>query len=795
MAQYKKVTFSNSHAAVADTYSTTDLLADDTIYLNVLTGDPASATLYSIGSTNTSMTVLAGNVIVPTDIIADTVVGANYQSTLGATIFMTATGQVGYDMRPISATIDSLAAGRLLVDTFYYAIRMADGTVSWNTVTVNISGKAADIGVFQQAGLVTEASNWQAPPNNPTDTLTDGGAIVALAASGNLTTITVTPASGDQGTLTVDPSATYDSAIGGLAYHFWLFGREQAVFNTQKGYGEKAFTDSWTITTANGTTTTFSEDVYGNIHAPVLTAAAAASSIVQGSSVSLNISATDHDDNASLSYNITGVPANATLSDNGGMLTPNTDGSYTLTPGQLTGLTLTPNSTFTGTISLAVTATNTEGTAQLSSAAQDINVTVTALAAPSFMTLINFTGSNGSTPFASLITDVNGNLFGTTVFGPAGADAYNGDGSGTVFQITNNGTIAAPSYASSPTTLVTFNGSNGSLPETALVADANGDLFGTTASGGAFGNGTVFEMINNGTVAAPSYGSSPTTLVSFRFGEGSLSGLIADANGDLFGTTESGSGTVFELTNNGTIAAPSYASSPTTLVNFNGNNGLKAIGSLVLDAKGDLFGTAATGGAFGYGTLFEIVNNGTVAAPSYASSPTTLVDFNGSNGSGYPDPQTALVADANGDLFGTTAFGGVFELTNNGTVAAPSYASSPTILHNFGASPLRLIVDADGDLFGTAASGGAFGYGMVFEMINNGTVAAPSYGSSPTTLVNFNGSNGQRPEGGLFADANGDLFGTTANGGTTYAGGLSGNGTVFEIINSGYVVPNLLPHS
>jgi uncharacterized repeat protein (TIGR03803 family) len=88
--------------------------------------------------------------------------------------------------------------------------------------------------------------------------------------------------------------------------------------------------------------------------------------------------------------------------------------------------------------------------------------------------------------------------------------------------------------------LVSFNLSNGASPDAELIADSNGDLFGTTGSGGgANGNGTVFEIRNTGTVAAPVYASAPTTLVSFNGSNGSQprAGLIVDAKGDLLGTT------------------------------------------------------------------------------------------------------------------------------------------------------------------------------------------------------------------------------------------------------------------
>jgi hypothetical protein len=242
-----------------------------------------------------------------------------------------------------------------------------------------------------------------------------------------------------------------------------------------------------------------------------------------------------------------------------------------------------------------------------------------------FTTLFTFNYLNGSNPVAGLTVDANGNLFGTTVY-----PASNGDPNsyGTVFEIKNTGTFAAPVYASAPTTLITFNGYGGTNSVAKLIVDANGDLFGTTSGIGTYG--IVFEIKNTDTVAAPVYASAPTTLVTFNGLNGSNpdAGLITDANGNLFGTTfnVSGYGTVFEIKNTGTFAAPVYASAPTTLVHFDGSNGTNSVAGLIADANGDLFGTT-TDGANNHGTVFEVQNIGTVAAPIYASAPTTLASF------------------------------------------------------------------------------------------------------------------------------------------------------------------------
>jgi uncharacterized repeat protein (TIGR03803 family) len=304
-------------------------------------------------------------------------------------------------------------------------------------------------------------------------------------------------------------------------------------------------------------------------------------------------------------------------------------------------------------------------------------------------TLVNFDGTDGYSP-AGLIADANGNLFGTTDLGGASygnPNADSGYGYGTVFEVVR----AASGYASYPTTLYSFctvepfNCTDGASPLAGLLADANGNLFGTTYGGGAYAYGTVFEIAKT----ANGYAGTPTTLVSFCSlancidGAFPVGGLIADANGDLFGTTDGG--TVFEIVNNGTRSAPNYASTPTTLVSFNGADGAGPQASLIADANGNLFGTTVAGGSYGDGTVFEIAKT----ANGYASTPTTLVSFNGTNGQ-YP--RAGLIADANGNLFGTTYFGGVsancpaditigcgtvFEITGSGFIPPGVLAGTP----------------------------------------------------------------------------------------------------------------------
>jgi len=401
-------------------------------------------------------------------------------------------------------------------------------------------------------------------------------------------------------------------------------------------------------------------------------------------------------------------------------------------------------------------------------------------------TLYSFTGGTdgGGPGWESLTMDANGDLFGTTQSGGA-----NGDG--TVFELTYTPGVG---YASAPNILVSFNNSDGANPSGGLITDGNGDLFGTTAYGGLYGGGTVFEIPKTGTTWA----STPTTLVNFNGTDGSylVGSLLMDTSGDLFGTADlggaAGVGTVFEVPVDAT-SPTGYASVPTTLVTFNGDNGAyPGVGSLIADANGDLFGTTEYGGGLGApydggGTVFEIpFTPGT----GYASTPVTLARFDNNNNMNGDFVPSDLVADAKGDLFGATFFGGtsgqpgsyesgygtVFEIPKTAT----GYGPLTTLVSFNGADGVNiagsLLLDASGDIFGETKYGGAFGDGSVFEVAADPT-SPTGYASAPTTVASFNGTDGTWVIGGLLAGANGALFGTT------FQGGSSGAGTIFEVVN------------
>ncbi|MCK1494931.1 hypothetical protein IVB14_32120 [Bradyrhizobium sp. 180] len=417
-------------------------------------------------------------------------------------------------------------------------------------------------------------------------------------------------------------------------------------------------------------------------------------------------------------------------------------------------------------------------TVKLSDGSSGYTTAATYAAATTLLASFN-AGSNGNDPIAGLIMDAAGNLFGTT---PSGG-ANNG---GEVFEIVKTGS----SYSSTPSVLVSFNNTNGQAPYGGLIMDAAGNLFGTTEGGGANRDGTVFEIVKSGS----SYSSSPTTIATLSSTTGiyPVGSLIMDAAGNLIGTTSSGGtnsdGTIFEIVKNGS----SYSSTPTVLVTFNGTNGAGPVDSLLTDAAGNLFGTTSSGGANNDGVVFEIVKSG----GSYSSTPTILASFSGTNGA---NPHGNLVADAVGDLFGTTLNGGannkgtVFELVKSGS----SYGA-PTVLASFngtnGANPQNgLIIDAAGNLFGAASGGGANNYGTLFEIANNGG----SYGAL-TVLSSLTYAGGGYPDGNLSLDAAGDLIGTASSGGAGGGGGavieLAGTQATFiPTVDSTTTVTNTIP--
>ncbi len=392
--------------------------------------------------------------------------------------------------------------------------------------------------------------------------------------------------------------------------------------------------------------------------------------------------------------------------------------------------------------------------------------------------LYSFTNASNS-PDAPLIMDSSGDLYGTAFAGGA-------SGRGAVFELINS----SGSYTLR--VLYSFAGSpnDGGEPE-GIIADSSGNLYGTTTYGGSSSNcphgcGTAFELVNS----AGTYTEKVLHSFGASNGDGDppTAGLIMDSAGNLYGTTFSGGangkGTVFELVNSSGVYTEQL------LYSFAGDSdGSTPFGNLIMDSSGDLYGTTGVGGASGgWGTVFELVNN----SGSYTEK--VLYSFAGPPGDGRAP--TGVIADSAGNLYGTTTYGGtssncpngcgtVFELLNS----SGSYTEK--LLHSFtgpsdGVYPEgSLIMDAGGKLYGTTSGDPSvsLGNGSVFELVN------ASGGYAEYVLHNFTGApdDGASPYAGLLMDASGDLYGTTE------AGGVSSDGTVFEISNASAVTVAFSP--
>lgn len=327
----------------------------------------------------------------------------------------------------------------------------------------------------------------------------------------------------------------------------------------------------------------------------------------------------------------------------------------------------------------------------------------------------------------------------------------------------------------SESTIYSFTGTggDGGYPEAGLIADSEGNLYGTTTSGGAYGNGAVFELVNN----SGTY--SERTLYSFSGTDGYAPGsLIMDGHGDLYGTTASGYppnefGNVFELVNN----AGNYSEKILhTFTEAYGDGGGPA-GGLIIDSQGNLYGTTELGGADGYGSVFELVNR--------SNSYSEVILYSFSNGADGCMPQADLVMDSQGNLYGATGSSDPELCSGTGTVFELAKGSAGYVEHTLysfsdtgqdAAYPeAGPILDGQGNLYGTTYAGGVDGQGTVYELVNN----SGTY--SERILHSFSPTNGDgyHPEAALVMDSLGDLFGVTTNGGT--AGGY---GTVFELINN-----------
>jgi uncharacterized repeat protein (TIGR03803 family) len=317
---------------------------------------------------------------------------------------------------------------------------------------------------------------------------------------------------------------------------------------------------------------------------------------------------------------------------------------------------------------------------------------------------------------------------------------------------------------------------DGNDPQSNIVSDPAGNLYGTTYVGGTYHRGVVFELIrNNGKWTEKVLHTFTPSLKLGRL----PNALIRDTAGNLYGTTYQGGidscpgypgcGTVFELT-----PGANGEWTLTVLHRFNGKNGFEpSFGGLILDHAGNLYGTTEAGGPYSHGTVYELTpNNGRWTEK-------ILYSFCSPSGCAAGFPAGGVIFDGAGNLYGTTEYGGAH---NEGTVfqLTPSNGKwTPKLLHSFnrngtdGAYPVgALTFDKSGSLFGATLYGGTNDYGTAFEL-------TPNNGKWTEKVVHsFNVINGASPVAGLTLSPTGKLYGTTTQGGT------HSGGTVFQLILS-----------
>ncbi len=391
--------------------------------------------------------------------------------------------------------------------------------------------------------------------------------------------------------------------------------------------------------------------------------------------------------------------------------------------------------------------------------------------------LYTFTGgADGGDP-NGVIRDAAGNLYGTTQYGGSGVGYA---GAGVVFKL---------DLAGQETVLYTFTGGADGWDPNAVIRDAAGNLYGTTYVGGTSGAGVVFKL-----APPPQPGGAWTETVLYNFTGGTdggypQAGLIADAVGNLYGTTDdggpggaSGYGVVFKVD-----TASQYSAVYTFLPPLDGANPEAGV---IRDAAGNLYGTASSGGAGNAGVVYKVH----VTGQGTKGQETVLYAFTGGADGGYP--QAGLIADAVGNLYGTAEEGGdlscnapygcgvVFKLA---PPAQPGGAWTETVLYNFtgapdGAYPIAgVIMDSAGNLYGTTINGGTSGAGAVFKLA---PPAQPDGAWTEAVLYSFSGPDGAYPRSGVIMDSANNIYGTTFEGGGSGCG-VYGCGAVYKLDPSG----------
>lgn len=415
-----------------------------------------------------------------------------------------------------------------------------------------------------------------------------------------------------------------------------------------------------------------------------------------------------------------------------------------------------------------------------------------------YKVLWNFSNSpnDGFYPAAGLIADGHGNLYGTTQDGGTGG-TYN---TGTVFELSpqTDGTWKE-TILYNFCSVIGFSCLDGSAPQAALAFDPHGNLYGTTAEGGANpcptgggGCGTVFEL---SPPSVPGGAWTETVLYSFcavpRQGTNScldgfhpLSQLIFDASGNLYGTTQEGgnpqsgylddnTGVVFELSpgSNGWTETVLYNFCSIGKGNYDCEDGASPTAGVTFDRSGNLYGTTEYSGntRFGGGLVYEL-------SPASTGWAQTIL-ISGTN-SYYEGFEGSVVFDPHGNLYTTFYYagrnggGGALRL-NPATHKLFSFSFDDTVDSFPSSSPL---LDLPHKTLYATTNGYPYSYGFVFELNQSG---------EETTLYNFcsqlNCTDGAFPFAGLIEDKAGNLYGTTKYGGNSTTCNGFGCGVVYEV--------------
>ncbi len=395
--------------------------------------------------------------------------------------------------------------------------------------------------------------------------------------------------------------------------------------------------------------------------------------------------------------------------------------------------------------------------------------------AQTYRVIHSFTGSqDGEYPVAGVTVDSHGNLYGTTDIGGSGTSCYEGCGAAFKIAHAGSGWVFTPLYDF-------VGGNDGGNPFARLIVGPDGSLYGTTSQGGGSGCesgagcGTVFNLRPPAHFAGHVFGGWTETVL-YRF-TGGVDGdsprnadLLFDNAGNLYGTTtfggggacQDGCGTAFKLTGSGS----NWTESVIHTFSASGD-GQQPWAGLILDQAGDLYGTTVQGGIYRYGTVYQLTPSGSGFAEHL------LYSFHGASDGGIM--YGGLIFDQAGNLYGATCCnptGGdltIFELTRS-----QDWAFSALYNSSSWGSDGNLVMDRAGNLYGTIKSGGAYGFGQVYKLTPS------AHGWTYTSVYDFCPAgwpctDGATPPSGLALDSEGNLYGTTSNGGAT------GGGVVFEI--------------